>query len=219
MIARGLRIGHRLRVKLYDDRLEVLIGATPLMTLERGRAGPNGKHGHVVDYRHVIHTLRRKPMALLNLVYREQLFPREAYRLMFERLRERLSDRLACKTIVELLSLAHDRACAAELGAVLTEHLAADRLPELAALRTRFVSSYTQEKISAGTKPSTSAANRSLLVQVGRPSRSNSRLPTCSRTQAATTYNAATRKTLRRFSSAITDTPDPKFPTSAANTT
>jgi hypothetical protein len=131
-------IGHRLRVKLYDDRLEVLIGATPLMTLERGRAGPNGKHGHVVDYRHVIHTLRRKPMALLNLVYREQLFPREAYRLMFERLRERLSDRLACKTIVELLSLAHDRACAAELATVLTDHLAADRLPELAALRTRF---------------------------------------------------------------------------------
>jgi transposase InsO family protein len=131
-------VGHRLRVKLYDDRLELLIGATRLMTLERGRAGPNGKHGHVVDYRHVIHALRRKPMALLNLVYRDQLFPREAYRLMFERLRERLSDRLACRTIVELLSLAHDRACEAELATVLTEHLAADQLPDLAALRTRF---------------------------------------------------------------------------------
>jgi transposase InsO family protein len=131
-------VGHRLRVKLYDDRLELLIGATRLMTLERGRAGPNGKHGHVVDYRHVIHTLRRKPMALLNLVYRDQLFPREAYRLMFERLRERLSDRLACKTIVELLSLAHDRACEAELATLLTEHLVAGRLPDLAALRVRF---------------------------------------------------------------------------------
>jgi transposase InsO family protein len=131
-------VGHRLRVKLYDDRLELLIGATRLMTLERGRAGPNGKHGHVVDYRHVIHALRRKPMALLNLVYRDQLFPREAYRFMFERLRERLSDRLACKTIVELLSLAHDRACEAELATLLTEHLAAARLPDLAALRVRF---------------------------------------------------------------------------------
>jgi hypothetical protein len=36
----------------------------------------SGKHGHVVDYRHVIHALRRKPMALLSLIYREQLFPR-----------------------------------------------------------------------------------------------------------------------------------------------
>ena len=26
---------------------------------------PNGAHGHVVDYRHVIHSLRRKPMALM----------------------------------------------------------------------------------------------------------------------------------------------------------
>jgi transposase InsO family protein len=131
-------VGHRLRVKLYDDRLDLLIGATQLMTLERGRAGPNGKHGHVVDYRHVIHALRRKPMALLNLVYRDQLFPREAYRLTFERLRERLSDRMACKTIVELLSLAHDRACEAELAGILNVHLDAGELPDLAALRARF---------------------------------------------------------------------------------
>jgi transposase InsO family protein len=131
-------VGHRLRVKLYDDRLELLIGTTALMTLQRGHHGPNGKHGHVVDYRHVIHTLRRKPMALLNLVYRDQLFPREAYRLMFERLRERLSDRAACKLIVELLSLAHERMCEAELASLLSQSLAADQLPDLAALRSRF---------------------------------------------------------------------------------
>jgi hypothetical protein len=55
------------------------------MTLQRGRPGPSGKHGHVVNYRHIIHALRRKPMALLNLVYRDQIFPREAYRLTFDR--------------------------------------------------------------------------------------------------------------------------------------
>lgn len=93
-------------MRIYDDRLELFSGGTRLMKLTRGRAGANGKHGHVVDYRHVIHTLRRKPMALLNLVYRDQLFPREVYRRMFERLRERLSDRIACKLTVELLSLA-----------------------------------------------------------------------------------------------------------------
>jgi transposase InsO family protein len=130
-------VGHRLRVKLYDDRLDLLIGATPLMTLTRGRPGPNGKHGHVVDYRHVIHALRRKPMALLNLVYRDQLFPREAYRLTFERLRE-VSEKLACKTLVDLLSLAHDRACESELAAILTEQLEAGELPNVAALRERF---------------------------------------------------------------------------------
>src|SRR3546814_7324019 len=58
-------IGHRLRVRLYDVRLELFLGGTPLFTLPRGRAERSGKHGHVVDYRHVIHALRRKPMALL----------------------------------------------------------------------------------------------------------------------------------------------------------
>jgi hypothetical protein len=51
-------------------RLECFLGAMPLMILRRGRPHPNGKRGHVIDYRHVIHSLRRKPMAMLNLVYR-----------------------------------------------------------------------------------------------------------------------------------------------------
>jgi transposase InsO family protein len=131
-------IGHRLRVRLYDDRLQLYLGGTQLITLERGRAGPHGKHGHVIDYRHVIHALRRKPMALLNLVYRNQLFPREAYRLTFERLRERLPDRAACKLTVELLSLAHERACEGQLAGVLTDLLARQEIPDMKALRAMF---------------------------------------------------------------------------------
>jgi len=131
-------IRHRPRAHLFDDRVELFVGGTRVLTLERGRPGRNGKHGHVVDYRHVIHALRRKPMALLNLVYRDQLWPREAYRHMFDHLCERLSERAACKLMVELLSLAHERACEAQLAAVLTEDLAADRLPDLKVLRERF---------------------------------------------------------------------------------
>lgn len=95
-------IGHRLRVRLHDDRLELFIGGTHLMTLARGRAASNGKHGHVVDYRHVIHSLRRKPMALLGMVYRDQLFPRDAYRRTFDHMIEHLPERIACRTMVEL---------------------------------------------------------------------------------------------------------------------
>ena len=131
-------IGHRLQVRLHDDRLELFIGGTPLMTLRRGRAQPNGKHGHVVDYRHVIHSLRRKPMALLNLVYRAQLFPRDAYRRTFERLLEQMPERAACRVMVELLALAHERACEAELAEILAADLDARCLPDMAALRARF---------------------------------------------------------------------------------
>ncbi len=68
-------IGHTLRVHLYDDRLELFVGSSPLLTLRRGRAHSDRRRGHVVDYHHLIHALRRKPMALLHLVYRDQLFP------------------------------------------------------------------------------------------------------------------------------------------------
>jgi len=130
--------GHRLRVRIFDDRLECFLGATPVVTLRRGQPVSESKGGHVVDYRHVIHALRRKPMALLNLVYRDQLFPRPAYKRTFETLRERCDDRHACKVMVELLMLAHERACEAELADALAADLDAGRLPDLAALQSRF---------------------------------------------------------------------------------
>jgi len=131
-------IGHQLRVRLYDDRLDLFVGGTLLLTLRRGRAHPSGKHAQVVNYRHVIHALRRKPMALLNLVYRDQLFPREAFRRTFDALRERLPDRQACRVMVDLLALAHERGCEAELAEALAAALSANALPDMAALRARF---------------------------------------------------------------------------------
>ncbi len=131
-------IGHRLRVRLYDDRLDCFQGATHILTLRRGRARANGKHGHVVDYRHVIHSLRRKPMALLNLVYRDQLFPRRAYALTFEALLIGLGERPACRAMVGLLALAHERACEAELAVALQADLDDGALPDLEAMIERF---------------------------------------------------------------------------------
>ena len=109
-----------------------------MLTLRRGRPLSDSKGGHVVDYRHVIHALRKKPMALLNLVYRDQLFPRAAYRKAFEALRAEVGDKRACKVTVELLALAHDRTCEADLAAAIEEELDAGRLPDLASLRERF---------------------------------------------------------------------------------
>jgi len=131
-------IGHQLRVRLYDDRLDLFVGGTLLITLRRGRAHSSGKHAQVVNYRHVIHALRRKPMALLNLVYRDQLFPREAFRRAFDALRERLPDRQACRVMVDLLALAHERGCEAELAEALAAALNANELPDMATLRARF---------------------------------------------------------------------------------
>ena len=131
-------IGHRLRVHLYDDRLDCFLGSTPMMTLRRGRPPSPDKGGHVVDYRHVIHALRKKPMALINLVYRDLLFPRPAYARAFEVLCAEVGYKRACKVTVELLALAHDRTCEAELAEIVDADLDAGRLPDIDALRARF---------------------------------------------------------------------------------
>jgi hypothetical protein len=137
-------IGHHLNVRLYDDRLECFLGSTQIITLRRGRAPQDSnKHGHVVDYRHVIHALRKKPMALLNLVYRDQLFPRPAYKRALEALLANKGEKIACRTTVGLLALAHDRACEAELADAIEVALDAGEMPDLDRLRERFTPDHT----------------------------------------------------------------------------
>ena len=114
------------------------MGGTLVMTLPRGRAHPDGRHDQVVNYRHVIHALRKKPMALLNLVYRDKLFPRPAYRRACEALVAQLPEKMACKVTVELLALAHERGCERELGDEIEAVLTAGHLPDPVALRRQF---------------------------------------------------------------------------------
>jgi len=136
-------IGYRLNVRIYDDRIDCFVGPSLALTLPRHRAPSDGRRTQVVDYRHVIHSLRHKPMALLHLVYRDALFPRPAYRAAWERLIEARGARGACRIMVELLALAHERGCEADLAAALAEQLDDGGIPDLAPLRARFAPAAT----------------------------------------------------------------------------
>ena len=131
-------IGRRLGVRLYDDRLELYVGTVHHLTLPRKHKGASTKAVHVVNYRHVIHSLKTKPMALMNLVYRDELFPRDAYRRCFETAVARLGERAGCRLAVKLLALAHEENCEAALAAEIDGRLAAGKLPDLDALKARF---------------------------------------------------------------------------------
>ncbi|TVQ36352.1 MAG: hypothetical protein EA356_05850 [Geminicoccaceae bacterium] len=151
----GQLVGHRLHVRLYDDRLECFLATSHILTHRppqadgkvetqrsegplqpRGRAPKKGRggHAHVVDYRHVLHSLRRKPQALLNLVYRDQIFPRDAYRRAFEALHAAETPAVACRKTVALLRLAHEHACEAALAQALERVLDRGELPDPEAL-------------------------------------------------------------------------------------
>jgi hypothetical protein len=158
-------IGYRLKVRIYDDRLECYLGQRRVLTLPRGRAPGDGRRAQVVDYRHIIHSLRRKPMALLHLVYRDMLFPRPAYRAAWERLIGETDPRTACRTMVGLLALAHERGCEADLAAVLAEQLAGGALPDLAELTARFAPTATSVPPVSVHLPS--MASYDALLQMG----------------------------------------------------
>jgi hypothetical protein len=128
-------VGHRLKVRLYSDRLECYLAAALVLTLKRGaRSGQR----RVIDYRHFIDALKRKPQAFKGLVFRDALFPRDAYRRTWEELDRKLSQRSACRTMVGLLELAGMEGVEAVLAERLDALCAANQLPDLASLRDEF---------------------------------------------------------------------------------
>jgi len=74
-------ISRRLRARVYEQHLEVYHGAEQIAHIARvpGRQA-------VIDYRHVIQALLRKPGAFARYHYREELFPSSTYRRAYDRL-------------------------------------------------------------------------------------------------------------------------------------
>jgi len=64
-----------------------------------------GRQRHRVDYRHVIDWLVRKPGALENYRYREELFPTSRFRMAFDELQDKLGPR-GSKEYLAILELA-----------------------------------------------------------------------------------------------------------------
>lgn len=95
-------IGEQVEVRLYMDRVEVWYGQRKLEEMPRLR----GRQKHRVDYRHIIDWLVRKPGALENYRYREDLFPTSRFRVVFDLVRDKLGSREASKQYLRILELA-----------------------------------------------------------------------------------------------------------------
>jgi hypothetical protein len=131
-------IGHCLKVRLYSDRLDCYLSGGLVLTLARGTRSALGGRGRVIDYRHFIDALKRKPQAFKGLVFRDALFPREAYRRTWEQLELALTPRQACQTIVALLEMAARDGIEAVLAQRLDALREAGELPDVKRLREEF---------------------------------------------------------------------------------
>ena len=131
-------IGHRLKVRLYSDRLDCYLSGALVLTLTRGTRSPGATRGRVIDYRHFIEALKRKPQAFKGLTFRDALFPREAYRRTWEVLERSLTQRQACQTIVALLEMAARDGVEGVLADRLDALRLAGELPDVKRLREEF---------------------------------------------------------------------------------
>ncbi len=122
-------IGQRLRVHIYDNRIEAYLGSTHVVSHSRERGHGKGPRIHVINYHHVIHALKRKPQALANSIYRDSIFPRTEYSLAWTLFQKKLSRRDACRQMVGILFLAHEEACEAEVAHLISREINAGRLP------------------------------------------------------------------------------------------
>lgn len=73
-------MGEWVRVRMYEDRIEVIFADEVQLACERLR----GRNGRRIDYRHVIWSLVRKPGGFARYVYREEMFPSLAFREAYD---------------------------------------------------------------------------------------------------------------------------------------
>lgn len=124
--------GERVQVRVHETRVQVLYEGQVELDVER----LVGKGGSRIQYRHVIHSLVRKPGALRNYRYRDALFPTETFRRAHERL---AAERSAWATDAEYLRIVElaAKTLEADVEAALAGLLAAGEVPSFERVRER----------------------------------------------------------------------------------
>jgi len=97
-------IGSKVTVRIYHDRLQILLGRELTCELPRLHGGQE-RHGRAwcIDLDHLIDALRRKPRALLHCRYQRELFPDEPWWELWQQLRHGGDRDAAARLMVEAL--------------------------------------------------------------------------------------------------------------------
>jgi transposase len=123
-------IGSKLVARVYENRIVLLDGAAEVAQLPLGRSD----RGAVIDFRHLIGHLLRKPGAFANYRWREELFPGPVYRAAYDHL-ERAAPFEADRRYLKILKLAAEEGQTAVENAL--EHLLGAPHPVVGAAEAR----------------------------------------------------------------------------------
>jgi hypothetical protein len=155
-------IGERVKVRVYEDKIEVRRGERLELGCERLR----GRNLHRIDYRHMIWSLVRKPGAFARYVYREEMFPSLVFRRAYDAIQ---TPHHGVKGDLEYLRVLHLAAstCEADVEAALSLLLGEGRAVTSDAVKA-LVSPSPRDELPAMAPPQVDlGAYDALLAEVG----------------------------------------------------
>ena len=95
-------IGETIQVHLFADHIDLYYGQRRVDTLSRLR----GERRRLINYRHMIDQLERKPGAFENYRYREEMFPGSYFRLAYDELKKMHAPKQAVREYLKILRMA-----------------------------------------------------------------------------------------------------------------
>lgn len=133
-------IGHQLSIHIHDDRLSCYLGGDNVLNLPRIRSSKIKKDGvsRCINYRHLIHSLAKKPGAFRSSILRDDMLPSETYKSIWKFIDEYCSISHSNKLMVGILKLAADNDCEETLGEFVLSSLAKGVVPCLGTLQTKY---------------------------------------------------------------------------------
>ena len=142
-------IGEALRIHLYHDKLIGFVGQTKVVELPRVYPKKPTERARRIDYRHVIHSLAAKPQAFRFCKFRDELFPDDNYRQLWQLVDQQLPARDACKWMVVVLRIAAEHACEKTLGSTLLQQARTNSLPDIKTLQADYLNANHQQTSAA----------------------------------------------------------------------
>jgi hypothetical protein len=103
-------IGAQLLVRIYDERLDIFHGHQCTLSLQRVYA-PKSLRSRSIDYKHIIHSLAKKPHAFKCSQLRDDIVPEGDFTFIWKNITALGVTDEACRYMVDLLLLAHNYDC------------------------------------------------------------------------------------------------------------
>lgn len=130
-------IGRQLLAYVYTDKIQLFCDSTLTYTLNRLYASQD-EPKYQIDYRHLIHSLVKKPNAFKGARFRDEMIPQGDWQLIWRQLTVHGITDDACRKMVKLLHLAAKEDCEKQLGKFVLEQLETNQCLNLYACQKRF---------------------------------------------------------------------------------